>query len=204
MAKPKAILFMGGSFNPPHIGHIDSMICAKEELESQGYDVIAGYFAVTTDDWVQKKGKEQALSFQHRMHMCQVAVDEVTGDNNNESWIRVSSTPYWSAYRLYRDIVKTHKNIKGFIVSGEDKYDETKSSSSYGLESIYISRGGDGPYLKAVRPGLSSTQIRNKLLKNPGIDTINTMVLEGILLSSIGKYMKDNIEQLHKELPLMF
>ena len=45
MSRKKCILCMGGSFNPIHTGHIETMNAAKKKAEQQGFEVLAGYLA---------------------------------------------------------------------------------------------------------------------------------------------------------------
>ena len=41
------ILVTHGSMNPVHLGHINMMVRAKEELEAQGFTVVKAYMGIT-------------------------------------------------------------------------------------------------------------------------------------------------------------
>ena len=201
MVKQQCMIFMGGSFNPVHPGHLEAMNCAKRYAEKKGYDVVAGYLAVATDQWVMKKNRDQAIPAFHRIKMCQVAVNE----KDSTKWIKVGNEPSWSALKCAHSVIDPSSNIKIAIVSGEDKlrsFDRKKSD----VLSIYVSRSSNmyGGMLAAVKPGLSSTKIRDILLSEPGISTIESLVNDGYINESVGTYMKDNFADLRARNTCLF
>ena len=54
------ILILSGSLNPPHYGHLDMLIKAKEYMETHyNYMVIYGFLIPSSDEYVEYKlGKE--------------------------------------------------------------------------------------------------------------------------------------------------
>jgi hypothetical protein len=192
---------MGGSFNPVHPGHLDAMNCAKIYAEKKGYNVIAGYLAVSPDQWVRKKNATQAIPAYHRIKMCQTAVNE----KDSTKWIQVGSEPSWSALKCAQSIIDMSSNIKIAIVCGEDKF-KSFDRNKNDILSICVSRSSNiyGGMLTAVKPGLSSTKIRNRLISNYGISAIDSLVDDGNINKSVGKYIKDNIADLRRCVPLLF
>lgn len=200
MTKQQCMIFMGGSFNPVHPGHLEAMNSAKKEMEKKGYDVVAGYLAVSTDQWVMKKNRDEAIPAYHRIKMCQVAVNE----KDSTKWINVGAEPSWSALKLAQTIIDPSSNIKTVIVCGEDKlqkFDRKKSA----VISICVSRSSKvyGGMLTAVKPGLSSTYIRDALIKDR-TNAVNSLVSNGYINESVGTYIKNNISDLSRKVPYLF
>ena len=55
LRRPKAVLLSTGSFNPVHAGHVSMLESAKTQVESQGYDVVAGFLSPSSDLYVKPK-----------------------------------------------------------------------------------------------------------------------------------------------------
>lgn len=66
--KPIAVLVSSGSFNPPHIGHIDTVKEAEEFMRSEGYNVVS-YFSPSHDMYVSKKKGKHALTAIERIEL---------------------------------------------------------------------------------------------------------------------------------------
>lgn len=52
---PLAVLTMGGSFNPPHMGHVACMVSARDHLVAAGYWVLGGFLEVSPMIWTHAK-----------------------------------------------------------------------------------------------------------------------------------------------------
>ncbi|KAH3766544.1 cell surface glycoprotein [Pelomyxa schiedti] len=71
-----AVLLTTGSFNPPHIMHLQLMEIAKIHLEgSPGLSVVGGFISPSHDKYIAKKFRleEERASAQHRCKMCDIA-----------------------------------------------------------------------------------------------------------------------------------
>lgn len=65
-----AFLVLGGSFCPIHKGHVISFHRARDELRKRGVEVVGGFLAVSSDEWVTRKLQEEALPLITRLQMC--------------------------------------------------------------------------------------------------------------------------------------
>ena len=76
-----AILILGGAFNPVHTQHIASLCLAKDELEkTTEWNIIGGYLAVATDNYVLHKlhsKNEHTIKLQHRLAMINEAINDI-------------------------------------------------------------------------------------------------------------------------------
>lgn len=81
---PVYVLFVTGSFNPIHQGHVDMMERAKEYVEAQGHIVVGGYMSPSHDQYVRSKLSSEALSISHRMKLIVKAIA-------NSDWLMADS-----------------------------------------------------------------------------------------------------------------
>ena len=76
----KAILFLGGSFNPPHIMHIEIFSIAKHLLETQyDFNITSCFMAIANNGHVRSKLGNDAMPACDRLEMCTLAAE-----NNKE------------------------------------------------------------------------------------------------------------------------
>jgi nicotinamide mononucleotide adenylyltransferase len=84
--KENVVLIKTGSMNPIHRSHISNMIRTKEFLEkSYHMNVLGGYISPSHDEYVQSKLSNQFIPSQHRIAMCQKAIEE----ENQQHWLSV-------------------------------------------------------------------------------------------------------------------
>lgn len=84
--KENVVLIKTGSLNPIHRSHISNMIKTKYYLENiYNLNVIGGYISPTHDQYVKRKLGKEFISSQHRIHMCQKAIEE----ENQQHWLSV-------------------------------------------------------------------------------------------------------------------
>lgn len=70
------VLVTTGGLCPIHLGHLEMMEHAKQELESRGKLVVGGYFALDNDDYVQSKCGRTSISAYDRIALCERAVSQ--------------------------------------------------------------------------------------------------------------------------------
>jgi len=102
--KENVVLIKTGALNPIHRSHIANMIKVKQYLE-EVYDlnVVAGYISPTHDQYVQGKLGKHLIPSQHRIQMCQRAIQE----ENQQHWLAVDQ-----AEALGRTL---HSHISSFL-----------------------------------------------------------------------------------------
>jgi nicotinic acid mononucleotide adenylyltransferase len=76
------MLVAGGSYNPPHLMHIENFVRVKRYLANPGnvkskYEVFGGVIVPSTMGYlVHKLGKRFAIKLEHRIEMCQIAIED--------------------------------------------------------------------------------------------------------------------------------
>ena len=72
-AVPPQLGIFGGTFDPPHVGHVSAAIQARDQLDTDVLHVV-----VANDPW-QKSGRRTVTPSHHRMAMTRLAFDAITG-----------------------------------------------------------------------------------------------------------------------------
>lgn len=73
--RPRAYLVNHGSFSPVHRHHVVMMLKAKERLEADGFEVVAGVLGITHAGWIERKGAA-AIKDDHRVATIRLACEE--------------------------------------------------------------------------------------------------------------------------------
>lgn len=216
MDKPKCVIMLSGTFNPPHKGHYEIMKAAKSHVEEMGYDLVSCYMVPIPDGWLvqkqakHKRGKEitsKMISAERRVEMCKLGAQEY-GD-----WMIVPDHSYWSVFKLYTDLygnIKTEPQL--FVLCGSDKYKEwvLKHRDNEFIKVICIDRDDIShriyrDVLMPVKPHLSSTKVRRKIKYREKLcQTIERLVSKDRISEMVGEYIIKNIKELKMENPRIF
>jgi len=69
------VLVLGGSFNPPHIEHIEMLESARIACEKTGLNVVLGILVPSSNSHVfYKSGADQTIVLKHRQAMCELMI----------------------------------------------------------------------------------------------------------------------------------
>ncbi|WP_420609781.1 nicotinate (nicotinamide) nucleotide adenylyltransferase [Candidatus Poriferisodalis sp.] len=84
---PRQAIF-GGTFDPPHAGHVAAAICAREQL-----DIDMLHIVVANDPW-QKSAERVVTPAHHRLAMARLAFRDVAGTAVSDLEIRRGGPTY--------------------------------------------------------------------------------------------------------------
>jgi nicotinate-nucleotide adenylyltransferase len=169
--------FFGGSFNPPHLGHL---LAATYALKVHGLDEV--WLAPVFHHPFAK----EMISFDHRLAMCKILVEKLTPP------IRVTDIEKdldqgGKTVHTLRKLKQNHPNDEFILIIGSDLKDQIKTwSESESLQKEFkvaiVPRGlQDDP---TSIPNISSTNIR--------ADQYSEQQLKNIVTADIYKYLVDH------------
>mmetsp|Transcript_61822 Transcript_61822/g.135392 ORF Transcript_61822/g.135392 Transcript_61822/m.135392 type:complete len:466 (+) Transcript_61822:71-1468(+) len=135
-----AVLMIHGAFNPVHKHHIEMMIHSRWRLESEGYEVLAGYLAITNADYVKRKKESDPMSDDDRVAAIQMACDDMqTGWLQPD--IRGVNAP--SPGRMTQLYQQEHPGAVIFSVCGSDTVVKLcKNGSRFNQPLVVVGRPG--------------------------------------------------------------
>lgn len=123
-----AVIIATGSFDPLHDGHIESVVKAKEFIESQGSTVIAGFMSPSHDTYVRRKNPGGEGVF-NRIHENMVFLENSAVNQPqwiyHENWEATgidASTNFTDVITYIDGMVKAHvaTDVDVYYVFGSD------------------------------------------------------------------------------------
>ena len=156
----KAIVVLGGSFAPPHAGHLAALEAGKRDAEDAGWTVVAGYAAVAHEGHVRSKlrgrgqpAAEELVGAAGRLRLCSALAA-------GSDWLRPTPCTYGSARQCGAAMLADH---------------------APGTQVIAI-KGRDLPSLKTASDGrtLSSTLVREEV-EAGGVAAVRRLAKSGAL-----------------------
>ena len=110
-AKPRTVALMGGSFNPPHVGHLMAALYVRLCLNDDEV-----WFVPT----FQHPFGKATVAYEHRVRMCEIAAE------NTGPWLKVSTAesavPSQSGRTidLLESLLPSHPDTRFRLVLGSD------------------------------------------------------------------------------------
>lgn len=166
---------LGGSFNPPHVGHI---LMAAYAMLSRKMDKV-----LVVPCFKHHFGKK-LLDYKHRFRMCELAFKKF-GDLVKVSDIEKRIGGISKTLITLNALSKTHKNDKFYLIVGSDILKE--KSNWYKIRDlekkypmIVIQRGSrkEGFFI----PNINSTDIRKRVAKGKDIS--------GLVTRDVARYIR--------------
>ena len=103
----------GGTFDPPHLGHLAAALAAYDQLE---LDLVL--FVVANDPWQKTEAGIEVTPAQHRLEMVKVAVSDFDGLRADDSEINRGGLPYTSITLQEMKVVFPNSDL--FLLVGGD------------------------------------------------------------------------------------
>jgi nicotinate-nucleotide adenylyltransferase len=169
--------FFGGSFNPPHLGHL---LAATYALKTFNLDQI--WFAPV---YKHPFGKH-SIPYAHRLHMCRLLVAEFSPPflvTDIESKLDHDG----KTYQTLRALKTQNPNDTFSLIIGSDLEKQLKTWNHYEELSqefdIHLVPRGDKSHPASI-PNISSTNIRE--------DAYEKNIIQNVVTPEIHAYMEDN------------
>jgi fructosamine-3-kinase/nicotinic acid mononucleotide adenylyltransferase len=120
--KKNAILIYGGAFCPIHLNHLEVMNLVAETLEKppHNFEILAGYFCPSTENWVKRKLPNSYLPNAYRESLLMLATEGTR----------------WMVDRSYSTADKHSQNIMQAICDIYDKNSEITLIHICGIDAI--------------------------------------------------------------------
>ncbi len=103
----------GGTFDPPHLGHLAAALAAYNQLE---LDLVL--FVVANDPWQKTEAGIEVTPAQHRLEMVKVAVSDFDGLRADDSEINRGGLTYTSITLQEMKVVFPNSDL--FLLVGGD------------------------------------------------------------------------------------
>ena len=183
--KKRRIGLFGGTFDPPHLGHLGAALAARDQLQ---LDMVL--FVVANDPWQKTGAGLEVTIAKHRLEMTELVVSKFEGLEVDDSEIRRGGPTYTSV--TLKEMKALFPEAELFLLVGGDVARElnTWKDSDYVQKNsvmVVVDRPGyDGATppsgwnferVVAETPDVAGTEIR--LLSSEGVE-VRTMVSEAV------------------------
>lgn len=188
----KEIALLGGSFNPPHVGHVMAVWWA---LETQGVDEVWLLPA-----FVHPFGKALA-PWGDRVRMCELAVAAVRGAHVCTAEEELRDDPLAGrTVRTLEHLAAKHPAHRFALIVGADILEETGRWHRFDrvkelARLVVVGRQGFPPVPGApALPAISSTAIRQSIARGEGV--------AGLVPSRVERYIREHRLYLPGQAPI--
>ena len=183
LGKP-AVILTTGSYNPPHVGHVNLLSSARDKLQDQGYNVIVCLISPSHDDYVNRKLRQLAIPGWIRLKMLQLTIQDL--DNRNilaDSW-EIDQPLFVDHPEVIRQLQKELRLIRDDVsvwyACGSDLYNCCCRGDGHGAEGLIVANRQD-----VKRSGFPHISIDNDI-----INSSSTQIREaGTDLNELSKHM---------------
>ena len=111
-ATPRRVGILGGTFDPPHFGHLAAAQCVRTQL---GLDEVI--LMVANDPW-QKSGDRDITSASIRLEMVRALVDDLDGLSVSDQEIVRGGQTF--TVETLEELLAANPNTELFLIVGED------------------------------------------------------------------------------------
>jgi predicted ABC-type ATPase len=170
--KPVTLVF-SGTFNPPHMGHVQAVTDALNHMKDNGYDVKNVVVVPAPQRLVDKKLGDKAYPLDERVELARRTF---TTDTVNHPNVTVTGEPSDAADKLEGKLKRTHTadflqskypDTSVVTITGEDSAPGANPPKAPALYSGDKGTSHEGHYYfnapRATEGGFSSTAIRNAI-----------------------------------------
>lgn len=131
----RAILGLGGSFNPIHKQHIELLNKIKQHFErNENINIIGAFLVLSTDDYVYNKLSNEAIKHSHRIELCELSIK----DSGYDQWLFPSHYASVSSSSYMRDIKTNGCSKIGLEKNDSKSDDEVMIIQCMGADKEYI------------------------------------------------------------------
>jgi nicotinate-nucleotide adenylyltransferase len=184
-AGPRSIGVLGGTFNPPHLGHLALARHAREALDLELVLMVPAYISPL-------KGPGQDPGPEHRVCMCRLAAEGVDGLSVSAVEIERGGTSY--TVDTLMAIKSSHPDAHLTFITGADTARTLPAwrepERLLGLADLAVAaRDGSwrqgvsdavGPLLASGRRGANGSSPALRFLQMPPVDVSSSMVRERV------------------------